>query len=1445
MRNSGSATTTRQPWQLGTIFVALAIFTFAAVVAHGIIAWRTVVSEESGRVENLARMAGRSASLFYRQFGIALGDLEAALAESESGPTRARAQQLLDRARAHTPALRLLGLMNADGSPIAVSSTGGTTPSPADLRFPGPENMPAAFGLEIGRPIRSEMFGEWMVPLRHVVPDDGNGSRRWLFGLFSLDEQAVVFSDIAMPEGWIIGILRNDDYFQGRWPASINPADVFEHSFRGPIERWRREYPEQLTAHLVGKSPISGEQRLLAVHRLEDQPMTLFLSVSYSMLWSQWIAAVRVPFLLFLFLAAGALWVSRRMAAQQALWSREVGQRQSRLELLHGIATEVTGGMPVESVIRRTLAALAARYPHLRACYSTLDNDGRLEVKDSVQPDGLDDISGLSLDYGRDPEYLAALRRGETGILNHWASDQQAQSATPAQSLPLRASLEVPLSDPSGLIGLLCLDSARAHQWSDDEQATLREVAAQLSLALSEAQAEAARADATTRLAHREEFFRRIAEISSDWFWEQDEEFRFKSRAEYAETSNRLQASGRKFEGMTRWELTDTRIEPRALAAHRAALLRHEPFRELELERTMADGSVRYLSVSGMPVFDGDGRFAGYQGLGTDITPRKQAELALRQSEATLGAIFRSAWDGLFLMDTQSGEIVECNPRAIALFEAADMAELVGRVGNTLFCEPLPRSVVQAAIARVESGDPWHHEGEFLTLKGHSFWADVAAAKLNLPDRHLTLVRIADITERRRAQQALEASEAMLGAVYNSSRDALLVGNIVDGTVFDCNRRALEMFQAREKSQILGRPGHTLLRHPLSRGQLEASLERMERGEILRADMVFRTRGGRTFWGEMLATKLDLSDRSAYLVRVADISERKQAEALLKASEQRFRDLSELSSDWFWEQGPDLRFVQFSQGKGNAGGQDESRLIGRLRWELPFINDLDDPKWEEHRHMLAAHEPFTDFVFALESADGTHWVSISGKPLFNERGEFLGYRGTGKDITERRSSEERIRYLAQHDELTGLANRATLQTSLARVIEQARRRDRRVAVLFIDLDRFKIINDTLGHDAGDAVLKTVALRLRSSLRGSDTVARQGGDEFVVLVEEFDTETDLAGVARKILESFSEPLALKGHEFTLSASIGIGTYPDDGRDAQALLKAADIAMYRAKESGKNNFQFYSPQMNSHSFERLALEAALKRALERGELLLHYQPKLELATGRIAGVEALIRWKHPDLGLVSPLRFIPIAEETGLIAPIGAWVLAESCRQMKAWQMAGLGPLTIAVNVSSRQFVQGTLHDEVLAALHGAGLEPRFLELELTESTVMHNPERAAGVLSALADLGVSIAIDDFGTGYSSLAYLKRFPVGTLKIDRSFVMDLPDDPDDAAITRAVIALARSLKMQVVAEGVEASGQLDFLAAQACDFAQGFHIARPLTADQFAQFIRDRTEAAVQGL
>ncbi|MEK7435293.1 MAG: EAL domain-containing protein [Pseudomonadota bacterium] len=448
-------------------------------------------------------------------------------------------------------------------------------------------------------------------------------------------------------------------------------------------------------------------------------------------------------------------------------------------------------------------------------------------------------------------------------------------------------------------------------------------------------------------------------------------------------------------------------------------------------------------------------------------------------------------------------------------------------------------------------------------------------------------------------------------------------------------------------------------------------------------------------------------------------------------------------------------------------------------------------------------------------------------------------RSVGEQIGQfmaRRQAEERVHHLAHYDELTGLPNRSTFSQRLSHALAQARRNSKSLAVLFIDLDRFKNINDTLGHEAGDNVLVEIAQRLQGCLREGDTVGRLGGDEFVVLIEALPEPMQVAAVAQKILGAAIKPFVIESQEFHLSASIGISTYPDDSEDMQGLLKSADIAMYRAKEQGRNNYQFYSALMNIHTVERLALESDLRRALERGEFLLHYQPKIDIASGRVTGMEALLRWQRPGHGLVAPMQFIPLAEETGLIVPIGAWVLKTACARNKAWQDQGLPPLRVAVNLSVRQFAHESLLQDVGQVLAETGLDPAGLELDITESMVMHDPEHAVKLLGSLKQMGIHISMDDFGTGYSSLAYLKRFPIDSLKIDRSFMRDIPGDSDGAAIAHAIIAMARSLRLKVIAEGVEREEQLHFLREHECDEMQGYLFSKPLPEEAFQSLFQE---------
>jgi diguanylate cyclase (GGDEF)-like protein len=434
----------------------------------------------------------------------------------------------------------------------------------------------------------------------------------------------------------------------------------------------------------------------------------------------------------------------------------------------------------------------------------------------------------------------------------------------------------------------------------------------------------------------------------------------------------------------------------------------------------------------------------------------------------------------------------------------------------------------------------------------------------------------------------------------------------------------------------------------------------------------------------------------------------------------------------------------------------------------------------------------------------------------------------------------RVEHLAYHDGLTGLPNRSLFSKLLVQSIGQAQRYHRQLAVAFLDLDRFKQINDTLGHEAGDQLLKEVAARLKGCVRDSDTVARLGGDEFVVLLPELADAQYAATVAQKILLAIAKAFTLIGQDFRVTASIGISTYPQDGLDEQTLTKNADIAMYQAKAEGKNNFQFYSETLNANSLERLTLDSTLRHALERNEFRVHYQAKRDIASGRITGMEALLRWEHPDLGTVAPMQFIPIAEETGLIIPIGKWVLRTVCAQSVAWQKEGLLPLCVAVNLTARQFGDESLLADLSALLAETGMDPHLLELELTEGLLMHDVDSTLRILTGLKALGVRIAIDDFGTGYSSLATLQRFPLDTIKIDRSFVRDLAGAPENTSLADAIIAMGKSLSLTVVAQGVETREQADFLRMHACDELQGFYFKRPLPADEFTQLLRDQSTA-----
>ena len=568
---------------------------------------------------------------------------------------------------------------------------------------------------------------------------------------------------------------------------------------------------------------------------------------------------------------------------------------------------------------------------------------------------------------------------------------------------------------------------------------------------------------------------------------------------------------------------------------------------------------------------------------------------------------------------------------------------------------------------------------------------------------------------------------------------------------------------------------------------------------------------------------------------VEDITERKNAELALQQSEEQFRQLAAHIPQVFWIGDiAQRKLLYVSQAAEELFGRSLAEIYASPRMLIRAVHKDDRERLITARRSAAGGS--YDEVVRVVRPDGmVRWVRDRAFPVHDADGKPYRMAGIAEDITERRESEERLMYLAHYDALTRLPNRVLFYDRLGHAIAHARRNGGIVGVMFIDVDRFKYVNDSLGHSVGDKLLQKVAGRLVKMMRSEDTVGRLGGDEFAVVLSNLASAQDADAVAQKIISAIDDPFELDiASEVYVTVSIGITLYPLDSTNQDALLKNADLAMYRAKEEGRNTYARYAPEMDSQNAGRLDMQALLRRALERDEFVLYYQPRVDVRTNCVIGAEALIRWQSPELGFVLPGEFIPIAEEIGLIVPIGEWVLKTACVQNKAWQDAGYEPLVMSVNLSARQFRKKDLVETIAGVLRETGLAARYLDLEITESLIMSHADSTVILLEGLHRLGVGLSIDDFGTGYSSLAYLKRFPVQTIKIDQSFVRDLTTDTDDAAIVAAVIAMARNLKLLVIAEGVENKEQLDHLSTLHCDEYQGYYFARPVPAATFVRYL-----------
>ncbi|MFL6280083.1 MAG: PAS domain S-box protein [Vicinamibacterales bacterium] len=829
-----------------------------------------------------------------------------------------------------------------------------------------------------------------------------------------------------------------------------------------------------------------------------------------------------------------------------------------------------------------------------------------------------------------------------------------------------------------------------------------------------------------------------------------------------------------------------------------------------------ADGTrVDVLAASSF-LRDDEGEPVGVVYVASDFTERKRAEQALRESEHRYRTLFELNPLPMWVYDTETLHFTAVNDAAIAHYGFTR-----DEFRSMTIADIRPPEEIPAMQAALQDVDQRQRPRQFRHRKkdGTVIDVDVTSFEFLSGGRGARLVIAQDITERKLADEALRLSEERYRELFENAND-LIYTHDLNGYITSVNISG-ERVSGYTRDELLGTQIARLIA-PDHVDRVRDATQKKLRGEasatFYEVDMI--AKDGRR-------VPLELSTRLIYRDGVPsgiqgmgrDLSERKTSEA-------RYRLLFERNLAGVFRTGADGHILECNDACARIFGfESRDEFLASDAYDFYF----EDAERERVVQTLRDQGQISNLELRLRRRDGsTVWVLENVSLLDGETLE-----GTIIDITDRKHAQEQMEYQAYHDSLTRLPNRLLFRDRITIALAHARRNARAAAVMFLDLDQFKLVNDTLGHTVGDRLLQVIGSRLVTCVRAEDTVARMGGDEFTILLSDLHDRRGAASVAQKVLEAVRHPVLVDEHELYVTTSVGIAIFPDDGADAESLLKNADRAMYRAKELGRDNFQFSTPAKFEIAEGRLAMERRLRRALEREEFVLHYQPMVEIATGRLAGAEALVRWNHPESGLIQPEDFIPIAEETQLIVPLGAWVLRTACKQMKAWHDSGHPWLRVAVNLSPRQFQDAELASTVERVLEETGFPPALLDLEITESTAMQNAELSLSILNRLKEMGIRISIDDFGTGYSSLSYLKRFPIDTVKIDQDFVRDLTSD--DAAIISAVISMARALNLRVIAEGVETEEQLAFLRREQCSEMQGFLYSQPLTVADFEAALR----------